>query len=511
MNKFSKIVATFASAVLVAGNVMGLAACSQTGNEDGGGIENTKIVTGNVNSVAYDGSKVTITFFHTMGAALRGILDNNIARFNKMYPNIKVAHSSYGDYDGLRDQITTEMQGAATAPSLAYCYPDHVALYNKSKAVLTMDAFINHTGTVSKADGSIEQVGFTQAQLDDFITTYYEEGKVYGDDKMYTLPMLKSTEVLYYNKTYFDAHADQFSVPTTWEEMENVCKLILEEVNAKNEAIKEENKNLPDDKKKGLVKCVPLGYDSESNWFITMTEQLKTPYTSASLVDGTHFLFNTEENREFVAMFRDWYQKDYLTTEALNGDTYTSNLFKETDETKLHTYMSIGSSAGAGYQNPDKLADGSYPFEVGIAMIPQANPEDPKVISQGPSLCMFKKANEQEMAAAWLFAKFLTTDVTLQASLSMNNGYTSAIKSVTTNSTYASFLAKADNNQYLQASVINKTIEMEPHYYTSPAFYGSSAAREAVGTLMQTCLGTSNVDIVKEFNDTWKALNKRYD
>ena len=44
----------------------------------------------------YDGSEVTITFSHTMGAKLQEVLNYHIGEFNKVYPNIKVEHSSAG-------------------------------------------------------------------------------------------------------------------------------------------------------------------------------------------------------------------------------------------------------------------------------------------------------------------------------------------------------------------------------------------------------------------------------
>ena len=79
--------------------------------------------------VAYDGSEVTITFSHTMNATYRGVLDQYIAKFNEMYPNITVEHAQIGGYDEVRDQIKTELT-AGNQPNIAYCYPDHVALYN---------------------------------------------------------------------------------------------------------------------------------------------------------------------------------------------------------------------------------------------------------------------------------------------------------------------------------------------------------------------------------------------
>ena len=402
----------------------------------------------------YDGSAVTIKFYHQMGAGLQAILNDAIAEFNEIYPNITVEHESYGDYNGVRDQIKTEIS-VGNQPNLAYCYPDHIALYNVAGAVQTLDVFIED-----------ETVGFTQEQLDDFIEGYYNEGKVFGDGKMYSLPVSKSTEVLYYNKTFFEQH--NLTVPTTWDEMEEVCK-----------AIKEIEPS-----------CIPLGYDSESNWFITMCEQYKSPYTSAT---GENFLFNNQTNIDFVTKFRTWYQNKWVTTEALSGG-YTSALFTgnssssaEGSEAAKGTrcYMCIGSTGGATYQQPSQT-NGKFEFEVGIASIPQVNPEAPKVISQGPSLCIFKKDNPQEVLATWLFAKFLTTDVNFQARVSMNNGYAPVIKSVQQNEVYAEFLAEA-STENIQAYAVKVALEQEKAYYASPAFNGSSVARDQVGLLLQKC------------------------
>ena len=85
---------------------------------------------------------VTITFYHSMGAGLQEILNDAIEDFNKIYPNITVVHESLGDYDGVRDQIKTEIS-VGNQPNIAYCYADHVALYNLAGAVQTLDTFIN--------------------------------------------------------------------------------------------------------------------------------------------------------------------------------------------------------------------------------------------------------------------------------------------------------------------------------------------------------------------------------
>ncbi len=426
-----------------------------------------------VPEVGYDGSDVNITFYHTMGTNLSTVLDEYIPKFNELYPNIHVSWESVGSYDDVRDQISTQIT-VGNQPNLAYCYPDHVALYNLAGAVATLDNLINSDIVVTRADGTTEILGLTAEQKDDFIEGYYNEGRQFGDGLMYTMPFSKSTEVLYYNKTFFDANG--IDVPTTWAEMEETC--------AKIKAIDPTS--------------IPLGYDSESNWFINMCEQYKSPYTSAT---GDHYLFDNETNRDFIKLFRSWYEKGYLTTQKLYG-AYTSGLF--TSKTNPKSYMSIGSSAGATHQRPAKV-DGVYPFEVGIASIPQVSQDNRKVISQGPSVVIFDKANPQEVVASWLFVKYLTTSVDFQAAFSMASGYVPVLKSVMDNSVYADFIANADGYDNIAALSAKECLEQEDAYYTSPAFNGSSTARDQVGALLSKCLSTAtdNVDamILKAFQD----------
>ena len=411
----------------------------------------------------YDGSPVTITFYHTMGSNLSEVLNLYIEEFNKLYPNITVNASQVGSYDDVRDQISTEIT-VGSQPNIAYCYPDHVALYNMAGVVATLDNLIDSKEEVVRADGTKEILGLTDAQKSDFIEGYYNEGRQFGDGLMYTLPWSKSTEVLYYNKSFFDANG--ITVPTTWDEMEEVCKKIKE--------IDPE--------------CIPLGYDSEGNWFITMTEQLESPYTSAT---EPHYLFDNEVNRDFVKRFRSWYQKGYLTTQTLYG-AYTSGLFVA--ETGTRSYMSIGSSAGATHQRPTKDANGNYPFEVGISTIPQANAASPKVISQGPSVCIFNKANPQEVVASWLFVKFMTTSVDFQAEFSMTSGYVPVLKSVADHPVYKEFVSKANGGDYISALSAKVCLAQQNAYYTSPAFNGSSTARSQVQELLAKCLSATFSD-----------------
>ena len=64
---------------------------------------------------------ITVTFYHTMGANLRAVLDKYIAKFNEQYPNIIIDHQQIGSYDDVRDQIITELQAGAQPAFLSHC------------------------------------------------------------------------------------------------------------------------------------------------------------------------------------------------------------------------------------------------------------------------------------------------------------------------------------------------------------------------------------------------------
>ena len=458
----------------------------------------------------FDTSKdVTITFYHSMGAGLQKILNDYIDIFNKMYPNIHIEHKQQGDWDGVRDVITTELQ-SGNHPNLTYCYADHVAEYNVSKSVLTLNDFladgalkdktvptilVDENGDYIDENGNYVDepvtkdlpLGLTAEEQALYNPIYFNEGYEFGDgDKMYTLPWAKSTEAIFYNKDFFDEHAkDGLKVPTTWDEMEEACKLI---------------KKL--DTTEGHV---PFGYDSEDNWFITMCEQYGSEYTS---IEKPYFRFVNDTNKAFVNKFKSWYDEGYFTTSALastgTNSVYTSNLLLE-----KNIYMSIGSTGGATY-NLD-MSSGTAKFQVGIAPVPQLDPAHPRMISQGPSVCIFKDDDPQKVIASWLFVKFMTTNPYYQTEVSMNNGYMPVLKSSVMNDipTYSEWIALADGGTYLTASAVKMGMAHEQDYFVSPAFSGSSAARDEVGKIMPQVFG-GTVSIDEAFNTALATLNSIY-
>ncbi len=422
--------------------------------------------------LAYDGSEVSLTFYHTMGQRSADILKKYIKEFNEIYPNIHVHASQIGIYDDLRDQISTELT-VGSQPNIAFCNPEHVALYNNIYSdyrVIPLDYFIVDEDYAIRADGMNETLGLMDSQIDDYIPAFLEEGASFADEHIYCLPFYKSCEVLYYNQTFFEKNG--LRVPKTWDEMEELCyKIKMIDPN-----------------------CIPLGYDSEANWFITMCEQYGSGYIRA---EGEHVLFNNRQNKEFVRRFAKWYKEGLVTTQQLYG-AYTSGLFVAENGTKC--YMNISSSSGAKHQLPTPDQNGNYSFEVGVAMIPQVDVSNSKVSFQGPNLCIFNSEDYQEIVASWLFVKYITLNAEFQAELAIETKTIPVILSASETDIYKAYLKQNG----IEQRVAGICLEQRNAYFSTPTFAGTAKIRDVVGSLMQKCFIRNINDINVLFDEAEK-------
>jgi multiple sugar transport system substrate-binding protein len=378
-----------------------------------------------------------------------------ITAFQAVYPNITVTRTSKDSYPNIYSAISQAIPGG-TAPTMAIAYPDHVASYLYSGAVENLAGYIADPviglGVNDKTNAGA---------LSDYVQSYMGENTNYASNGVYSMPFTKSTEVMFYNKTQFDAN--NWSVPETWTEMWNTCKSI---------------------KESGATGVTPLGYDSDDNLFITKCEQEKIDYTSAST---PHYLFNNAKAKSMVTDLKTNYDKGYFLTKGTSANsTYTSTQF-----TNQTLYMTVGSTGGTTYNYTED-------FDIGVAGIPQADTNSPKVISQGPSICMFKSATQNQRYAAWLFYKFVT-NASNTALWSTVTGYNPVRTSAYTTDVWTEWESEAESSGGKQGLIKAVADFVKTNYasayFSSPAFRGSSTARTEVGGIVSSVLlGNKTVD-----------------
>ena len=459
------------------------------------------------------GTKTKVTLWTTIGTKNKDTFDSIISEFEKVYPGIEVDHVTKGGYDALFTAAQTAIP-AGTTPTMAYCYSDHVASYLEANyAVQDMTAFMNDPehgfgtdeGTFTDPYGNSVK---NSNSKDDMVSGYLNDGHSYILDGKklpgyYSLPYTRSSEVIVYNKSFFEKHNLDESKLSTWKGIWEICKTIVD------------NKWIDVDSSK-LGKVAPLGYDSTSNMFITLSEQLGIPYTDGTAANPLTF-FNPGKDqggKKLLNTLRDYYQDHYFITQTSLGGSYTSSAFST-----QQCVMTISSSAGINYCVPAASSeDGTQPFEVGVVAYPTmgdgsfvdgvevgADAKTDAVISQGPSMTFFSRASMQEKAAAWLFYKFSTGSY-WNAVWAGETGYEPVRASSYQQEVFkkkTTPAADADLNTKAKAEANKKVHELVNGYgsndrlFTSDVFVGSAQARIAVGSLLDGTLSATDFSDAK--------------
>ena len=153
------------------------------------------------------------------------------------------------------------------------------------------------------------------------------------------------------------------------------------------------------------------------------------------------------------------------------------------DSTAGATWM--GTNAPLSDISEDKLAV----FETEVMTIPQFDPEDPAMISQGPSVCVFNKEDPQEVLASWLFAQYLLTNE-VQIAYAQTEGYVPVTSKAQGTEEYNDYLSRGgeDNETYYDVKIKATRLLLDHvgHTFVTPVFNGSTSLRDAAGQMIES-------------------------
>jgi multiple sugar transport system substrate-binding protein len=458
-------------------------------------------------------SQVEINFWHCLGHDKENNLNKIVETFNTKYAGkYKVTLTKLaGDYDSLHSAVKTKL-AAGEKPSICMGYPDSFAEYLGD----IDDSQIYRLNNLV----SDPNVGFTDAEKSDFVSQYYLEGMNYQVGGLWSLPMYKSTEVMYYNENYFrgDNLPNQkkfkenstyntlraavtaggsnpteeslkaledfcktnggytYSVPTTWKDMVSLATLM--KADCATEGVSEE--------------FYPLGYDSDSNLMISQLAQNDIAYTDSSKSGSDMIEFNNADAKNLATTITDLIKDKLMITKgSLGGSKYTSNYFNVGS-----LAMSVGSTGGSSYQI-------SSSFKVSLAPVPYSN-NNAKYIMQGPSVCFFNNSNDYEAKGAFLFYKELS-DPQANADLALENSYDPIRISSYDTTSYKNWLSHKGEGLSYDIPAITATLKNS--YMTSDVFVGSSTARDEIGNVLAYVVN-NNMTVDQAFDLAYKNTLK---
>ena len=392
------------------------------------------------------------------------IYKDAIAGFEALYPNIKVNLKLYTDYGRIYQDVITNIATDST-PNVCITYPDHIATYlTGNNCVVPLDTLFADSqyglgGSALRFDGP------AMAKM---IPQFLQECVL--DGQHYAVPYMRSTEMCYVNRTYVEKLGYTLPDVLTWDFVWEVSEAALAKGEDGNYLVN------------GQPTLIPFIYKSTDNMMIQLLRQMGAGYSTRN---GEVLIFS-DDTREVLKTIAGHVQSGAFSTFKISS--YPANWLNAGQ-----CIFAIDSTAGSTWMGSDAplidIAEESMvDFETEVMLIPQIDPANPQMISQGPSMCLFNKQDPQEVLASWLFMQYmLTNDV--QTAYASTEGYVPVTTKAQQSPGYLEYLSLAGTDNELHYDVkLRATQLLIDHVddtFVTPVFNGSASLRDASGQMIE--------------------------
>ena len=414
------------------------------------------------------------------------IYEKAISDFEALYPNIKVNLRLYTDYGKIYNDVITNIS-TNTTPNVCITYPDHIATYlTGANTVVPLDDLFAD----EKYGLGGSEVRFDSPKQTEMIPQFLEECAL--DGHYYAVPYMRSTEACYINKTYVEALGYTLPETLTWDFIWEVSEAAM---------AKDEEGNFLLNGQKVMI---PFIDKSTDNMMIQMLRQKEAGY---SVENGEILIFN-DTTKELLYTIAEHAKNGAFSTFKISS--YPANFLNAGQ-----CLFAIDSTAGATWMGShaplsDISADKFVEFETEVMMIPQFDPAHPKMISQGPSVCIFNKEDSQDVLASCLFTQYLLTNE-VQIAYAETEGYVPVTEKAQKSLEYQEYLSKCGEDHELHYDVKIKAsqilLDNVEYTFVTPVFNGSASLRDAAGQLIENT--TKSVKRKEQIDDTY--MEKLFD
>jgi len=392
------------------------------------------------------------------------IYEKAIADFQAIYPNITVTLRLYTDYGRIYNDVITNI-ATQTTPNVCITYPDHIATYlTGANTVVPLDELFAD----EKYGLSGSEVRFDSPAMEEIVPQFLKECAF--DGYHYAIPYMRSTEACYVNKDYVEKLGYELPETLTWDFVWEVADAAARQDEEGNYLVN------------GQKVMIPFIYKSTDNMMIQMLRQLGAGYSTE---EGEILIFN-EDVKEILYTVHEHVKSGAFSTFKISS--YPANFLNAGQ-----CIFAVDSTAGATWMGSDAplidiAEDKLVQFETVVYPIPQYDPENPVMISQGPSICVFNKTDPQEVLASWLFAQYMLTNE-VQIAYAQTEGYVPVTTKAQQTAEYQDYLSREGEDDELYYDVKLKATKLlldnTANTFTTPVFNGSASLRDAAGQLIE--------------------------
>jgi multiple sugar transport system substrate-binding protein len=341
--------------------------------------------------------------------------------FNAERPGLQVTAQYSGGYTEIFQKVMASIQ-AGKLPAMAVAYQSMTSEYIEAGAVVALDTFVDDP-----------DVGLTPEDRDDFFPSVLETNRFaeYGG-KMYSFPFCKSVLMMYFNKRLL-AEAGIENPPATWDAFLQQCRQIKAKTGKHAYAVNVDASTID-----GMI--FSMGGD---------------------VVSGRESLFDSPEAIRVFELI-----------ETLARENLAYQITPRTEDDKIAfaaNKVAFFFRSSSHRTSTAEVMQGNLD-DWGMAMIPQADPANPRTVLYGPNICVFKTVPEQERAA-WEFVKFFTSpESTVRWAL--ESGYVPTRKSAADDPKIQAFWAEWEYNR--------TAYDCLPHARSEPMIAGWQRIRSLI-------------------------------
>lgn len=394
-----------------------------------------------------------------------------VSSFQSLYPNIKVNLKLYSDYNDIYKDVLKNIR-TETTPNVCITYPDHIATYNTGTNIIVPLESLIYDDTWGLGSDTLR---FDAPTVDEIIPQFLNEGVING--VQYAVPYMRSTEACYINADLVEALGYDVPDVLTWD-------FIWEVSEAAMALGKDKDGNYV---LNGQSVLIPFIYKSTDNMMLQMLEQKGIEYSTDQ---GEINIFN-ETTEEILYDVAEHTESGAFSTFKISS--YPGNYLNAGQ-----CIFAVDSTAGATWMGTDApqidiTEDKLVKFDIEVRGVPQYDTENQKMISQGPSICIFNKSNANEVMASWLFVQYLLTNE-VQIAYSQTEGYLPVTSKAHNDPAYQDYLSKAGEPDDPVTGLSYYKVKIDAaklllnnldNTFITPVFNGSTNLRNAAGQMIE--------------------------
>lgn len=313
---------------------------------------------------------ITIRLWNYYSGAQKISFDKLVEKFNETLGKEKgiiVESTAKGSISNIQSQLNDYLNRKANAeelPNIFSTYADTAQEMKEADMLVSIEDYLS------------------KEELEEYVTSYMEEGRLYVDEDIKIFPVAKASEVLIINQTAWDEFVKATNTDVTklrtWEGLTEVAQVYYETYGK-----------------------AFFGRDALMNYLITGSNQLGSPLFQ---VDAKTKNAAFAADKQVIKKLWNHYYIPYVKGYFTKIGKFASDDIKTND-----IIASVSSSAGATFFPKEIIVNGNETQAISYMVLPIPNFEGckPFAVSQGAGMAIAKTDETQEYASI-LFLKWLS-------------------------------------------------------------------------------------------------------